>query len=395
MAQDDLQVFSKSSQRLFVDKDALRSSVESLVRSILEEEVARHLGAQPYERTRGRRGHRNGSKPRTMKTCVGELRFDVPQVREGGFRTQVFERYQRSDRALVVAIQEMYVKGVSTRKVGEVLERMGGFELSAASVSRAAAELDDQVRQWRTRALGGKLYPFLVVDARYERVRSVRGQVVSQAVLIVAGITHEGRREVLGLWVGDSESESTWSEAFTDLKSRGLSGVELVVSDAHKGIKASVARHFQGALWQRCKVHWMREALKKCNWRDQKELMKDLRLIFAPTEREQCLAVADEVATKWQPRNLRLSEWIQATAEECLAVWHLLQNMRRRLNSTNMLERLMRELKRRSRVVSIFPNEASLIRLLGSVLLEIHEDWGGEAAAYIDLSAHQAVEMPS
>lgn len=395
MAQDDLQVFSKSSQRLFVDKDALRSSVEALVRSVLEEEVARHLGAQPYERTRGRRGHRNGSKPRTMKTCVGELRFEVPQVREGGFRTQVFERYQRSDRALVVAIQEMYVKGVSTRKVGEVLEKMSGFELSAASVSRAAAELDEQVRQWRTRTLGGKLYPFLVVDARYERVRSVRGQVVSQAVLIVAGITQEGRREVLGLWVGDSESESTWSEAFTDLKSRGLSGVELVVSDAHKGIKASVSRHFQGALWQRCKVHWMREALKKCNWRDQKELMKDLRLIFGPTEREQCLAVADEVATKWQPRNLRLSEWIQATAEECLAVWHLPQNMRRRLNSTNMLERLMRELKRRSRVVSIFPNEASLIRLLGSVLLEIHEDWGGEAAAYIDLSAHQAVEMPS
>jgi transposase-like protein len=330
-----------------------------------------------------------------MKTSVGELHFEVPQVRHGGFRTQVFERYQRSDRALVVAIQEMYVKGVSTRKVGEVLEKMGGFELSAASVSRAAAELDEQVRQWRTRSLADKLYPFLIVDARYERVRSVRGHVRSQAVLIIAGINHEGRREVLGLWVGDSESDSTWSDAFSDLKSRGLSGVELVVSDAHKGIKAAVVRHFQGALWQRCKVHWLREALKKCNWRDQKELIKDLRLIFSPTEREQCLAVGEEIAAKWKQRCPGLSRWIPESVEECLAVWHLPQNIRRRLNSTNMLERLMRELKRRSRVVSIFPNEASLVRLLGSVLLEMHEQWGGEAPVYIDLSAHQAVEMTS
>jgi putative transposase len=393
-AHDELQGVGKSSQRLFLDKDALRSSVEALVRSVLEEEIARHLGAQPYERSAGRRGSRNGTKPRTMKTCVGELHFDVPQVREGGFRTQVFERYQRSDRALVVAIQEMYVKGVSTRKVGDVLEAMGGFELSAASVSRAAAELDEQVRQWRTRSLGAKLYPFLIVDARYERVRSVRGQVVSQAVLIICGVTHEGRREALGLWVGDSESDSTWSHAFEDLKSRGLSGVELVVSDAHKGIKSAVARLFQ-ALWQRCKVHWLREALKKCNWRDEKEVMKDLRLIFAHAEREQCMAVAVEVAAKWQSRNPKLSQWIEKTIEECLAVWHLAPSMRRRLNSTNMLERLMRELKRRSRVVSIFPNEASLVRLLGSVLIEIHEHWGGEGPAYIDLAAHQAVEMTS
>jgi len=395
MAQDELHAGSKSSQRLFVDRGALKSSVEALVRQVLEEEVALYLGAQPYERTQERRGSRNGTKPRTMKTCVGELRFDVPQVREGGFRTQVFERYHRSDRALVVAIQEMYIKGVSTRKVGDVLEAMGGFELSAASVSRAAGELDEQVRQWRTRSLSDKLYPYLIVDARYERVRSVRGQVTSQAVLVICGVTHEGRREVLGFWVGDSESESTWSEAFADLKSRGLSGVEVVVSDAHKGIRAAVSRHFQGALWQRCKVHWLREALKKCHWREQKELMKDLRLIFAPTERQQCLEVASEVAAKLQAHNRRLSQWVLGSVEDCLAVWHLPANLRRRLNSTNMLERLMRELKRRSRVVSIFPNEASLVRLLGSVLVEVHEQWGGETAAYIDLSGYQAVEMTS
>jgi putative transposase len=395
MAQDRVHAGSKSSQALFIDEGALRASVQALVRSVLEEEVARHLGAQPYERTEARRGSRNGNKPRTMKTCVGELRFAVPQVREGGFRTQVFERYQRSDRALVVAIQEMYVKGVSTRKVGDVLEAMGGFELSAATVSRAAAELDDQVGQWRTRSLADKLYPFLIVDARYERMRNSRGQVVSQAVLVICAITHQGKREALGMWVGDSESESTWGDAFADLKGRGLAGVKLVVSDAHLGIKAAVARHFQGALWQRCKVHWLREALKKCHRREQKELMKGLRLIFAPAERSQCMAVAKEVAAQWETKNRKLSQWILETVEQCLAVWHLPQNMRQRLNSTNMLERLMRELKRRSRVVSIFPNEASLVRLLGSVLVEVHEQWGGEAAAYIDMAAHQAVEMTS
>jgi putative transposase len=389
MAYEKLHDGGESSQRLFLDKEALRRSVEGLVRSVLEEEVARFIGAQRYERTDSRRANRNGSKPRTMKTCVGELHFDVPQVREGGFRTQVFERYQRSDRALVVAIQEMYVKGVSTRKVGDVLEQMGGFELSAASVSRAASDLDEQVRQWRMRPLTGE-YPYLVVDARYEKVRSARQQVVSQAVLVVAGISHTGRREILGVWNGDSESEQTWGQAFSELLGRGLSGVELVVSDAHKGIRKAVDRHFQGCLWQRCKVHWMREALKKCSWRDEKEVLKDLRAIFASCEREQCLAVAAEVALKWHERNAKLSTWISETVEECVAVWHLPAGHRRKLNSTNMIERVMRELKRRSRVVSIFPNEASLVRLMGAVLLEMDEQWQCERAPYLSMDA---VEM--
>jgi len=389
MAHENLHDGGESSQRLFLDKEALKRSVEVLVRSVLEQEIGRHLGAQRYERTQSRRGSRNGTKPRTMKTCVGELHFDVPQVREGGFRTQVFERYQRSDRALVVAIQEMYVKGVSTRKVGDVLEQMGGFDLSAASVSRAAAELDEQVRQWRMRPLAGQ-YPYLVVDARYEKVRSTRQQVVSQAVLVVAGISHSGRREILGVWNGDSESEQMWGQAFSELLERGLSGVELVVSDAHGGIRRAMDRHFQGCLWQRCKVHWLREAIKKCSWRDQKEVIKDLSAIFASCEREQCLAVAGEIALKWQGRNAKLSVWISETVEQCLAVWHLPANHRRKLSSTNMLERVMRELKRRSRVVSIFPNEASLVRLMGAVLLEMDEQWQCERAPYLNMDA---VEM--
>lgn len=391
MAQDELHDDGQISQRLFLDREALKASVEVLVRWVLEEEVSRYLGAQPYERTQGRRGNRNGTKSRTMKTCVGDLRFDVPQVREGGFRTQVFERYQRSDRALVVAMQEIYVKGVSTRKVGEVLQEMGGFDLSAATVSRAAAELDDQVSKWRQRRLEGE-YRYLIVDARYEKIRSSEGKVVSQAVLVAAGVNHEGHREILGVWTGDSESEQTWGQVFRDLLDRGLNGVQLVVSDAHKGIRKAMERHLQGCLWQRCKVHWMRDAIKKVSWKDEKELIKDLQSIFASVERKQCLAAAAEIARKWEKRKPGLSAWILDTVEDCLGVWHLPANHRRKLNSTNMLERAMRELKRRSRVVSIFPNQASLVRLLGAVLLEMDEQWRCERAPYLNMAA---VEMTS
>lgn len=393
MTRKKLQVSESGNHKLFVGGDALRESIQTLVRSILEDEVERFIGASRYERSDGRRASRNGTKPRTMQTSVGRLEFEVPQVREGGFRTQVFDKWQRSDRALVVAVQEMYVQGVSTRKVSAVLEQMGGGEMSAATVSRCAAELDEQVQSFRMRRLDDKLWPCLVVDARYEKVR-VRGRVISQAVLVVAGISSQGRREVLGLWCGDSESEQTWGAAFAELKARGLSGVQVVVSDAHKGIQAAVAKHFQGSLWQRCKVHWMREALKKVGWREAKALMVDLRLIFGGGDRERCLWVAGEVAEKWRD-HAKLAGWIEETAEQCLAVWDLPQVLRKRLNSTNMLERLMRELKRRSRVVGIFPNEQSLMRLLGSVLIETDEKWSCEGSAYLNVDALWAMEMPS
>jgi len=395
MTRKNLQFEEEFTQSLFVDADALRRSVELLVRTTLEEEVDRFIGVGRYERGVERKATRNGTKPRTMQSCVGKLRFDVPQVREGGFQTRVFERWQRSERALAVVVQQMYVQGVSTRKVTEVLEKMGGCEMSAATVSRCASELDAEVQQWRSRGLSGKVWPCVIVDARYEKVRNRSGRVVSQAVLVACGVCGEGRREVLGVWVGDSESESTWGSAFAELKARGLSGVQVVVSDAHTGIRAAVAKHFQGALWQRCKVHWMREAVKKVGWREEKELMAELRTIFSHGEREHCLRVAGEVAAKWKEKHKKLADWILESVEACLAVWDMPEVLRRRLNSTNMLERLMRELKRRSRVVSIFPNEASVIRLLGSVLIEIDEKWACEPGVYLNPEALRAVEMTS
>jgi putative transposase len=266
-------------QRLFIDEGALAGMIQACVRQVLEEEVTRHIGADPYERSECRRGHRNGTKPRTMQTAVGRLHFEVPQVRQGGFRPSVFERYQRSDRALVAALQEMVVQGVSTRRVATVLEEMAGFEVSATTVSRSMAELDEEIARWRGRPLDEHEYPYLIIDARYEKVR-VNGRVISQAVLVAAGINDEGRRELLGFWRGDSESEATWSEVLIDLKRRGLKGVELVVSDAHAGIRAALGRHLQGASWQRCRVHLMREMLKKVGWRDYRELAADLRAIY-------------------------------------------------------------------------------------------------------------------
>jgi putative transposase len=370
-------------QGLFVDAEVLKQMIEILVRQVLEAELENYIGAGFYERSEQRRGHRNGTKPRTMKTRIGDLHFEVPQVREGGFYPSAFERYQRSEKALVCAIQEMVVQGVSTRDVKKVMEEMGGFEVSAATVSRAMAELDEEIRRFRTRRLVEHEYPYLIVDARYERVRR-EGHVRPSAVLIVAGITEEGRREILGYYVGDSESEATWGAVFRDLKDRGVSGIRMVVSDAHKGIRAALARHFQGVSWQRCQVHFMREMLKKASWKDYKELSADLRAVFVSEKKEQCLRTSEEIAQKWEKRYPSLARAIREGVEDCLTVQAMPAACRKRLRSTNMLECVMREMRRRTRVVNIFPNEASCVRLFGALLIELNEQWLIDKRAYLN-----------
>jgi len=379
-----------SARGLFVEPDLLRGLVETVVQEVLEAEVAEYLHAAPYERTAQRRGRRNGSKPRGMKTALGLLELQLPQVREGGFRTQVFERWQRSDKALVAALQEMVVKGVSTRGVSAVLEKLGGFEVSAASVSHAMAQLDEQITAFFERDLSGTNYPYLIIDARYEKVRRA-GRVRSQAVLIVAGVREDGHRELLALSLGDSESEATWGEIFASLKRRKLRGVQLIVSDAHQGIRAAMSRHFQGVAWQRCRVHLMREMLGKVSWRERKELAADVRAIYASEEAEQCRAVGEEIAAKWDRRAPRMSRALRAGLDDTLAVWTLPAHLRRRLNSTNMLERVMKEIKRRTRSVGAFPNEKSCWRLVGAVLLEMQDRWDMEPARYLILDEEAMV----
>jgi transposase-like protein len=364
------------------EQDQFRAMVGVMVRQIMHEEVLRHLEAEPYERTSARKGHRNGYKKRTLNTRLGKLEFEVPQVRGvEPYRPMLFERWQRSERALLVACAEMYYLGISTRKVSQVLEEMGGFSLSAATVSKVACELDEKVEEFRSRRLDEQRWLYLLVDARYEKVRHA-GKIVSRALLIVCGINDDGRREILTWRVGDSESEQTWSEVFGELRRRGVRGVELLVSDDHKGIEAAMRRQFPDARWQQCQTHFMRNALNKVSYRDHKELAKDLRTIFRPSDLRLAREVGREVGLKWEKRAPRVTKQIEERLEYSLTVAEFPAPLRRRLNTTNMLERLMREIKRRTRVVGIFPNVASCDRLVGAILMEQHEVWQCERARY-------------
>jgi putative transposase len=312
----------------------------------------------------------------------------VPQVRDcdrGPYHPSLFAKWERSERALLVACGEMYFQGVSTRNVQQVLWTMcDGVELSAMTVSRIAAEIDEKLKAFRERRLDGSAYPYLQVDARYEKVR-VEGRVVSQAVLVVMGFTHEGRREILDWRVGDSESEQTWSGLFRELKDRGLCGVELVTSDAHRGIRSALLRHLQGSAWQRCQVHFKRELLKKVSYKKSKDLMADIKSVFKGQDVAECLRRGEEMAIQWEKISEKVSKQLREGLGDCLAVMALPAEHRRSLTSTNMLESLMKRLKKRTRVVGVFPNRASCDRLTGAQLMEVHEGWLTESVSYFKM----------
>jgi putative transposase len=360
---------------LLDDPDFLREIVERVVQQVLEAEMTEHIGASPYERTENRTGQRNGYKPRTLRTRVGTLNLLVPQDREGTFSTRLFSRYQRNEKALVLALMEMYLEGVSTRKVKEVTEELCGISFSKSLVSQLAGDLDAELEAWRNRRLEAKAYPYLFVDARYEKVR-VDSRVVSQGVLIVSGVRDDGMREILAVEVSDTESEATYQELFRSLKTRGLSGVELVVSDDHEGLKAAITRHFQGASWQRCQVHYARNLLGMVSFAKRKELGADLRAIFAAPDRERALGIASSVAEKWHGKgHEKVAEHIEEHIEECLTCLAFPESHRRRIRTTNGLERLNQEIKRRTRVVRIFPNRESCLRLVTALAVEQSEEW--------------------
>jgi len=385
MAQGNIGQVALSLERLFGEQDGLRRFLETVIEQAMSAEVQSHLKAQPHERTADRSGYRNGSKPRKFKTRVGELALSVPQVRGcQPYHPGLFNKWQRSERALLVACGEMYFQGVSTRNVRQVLQSMCDGEISAMTVSRVAGELDEKLAEFRCRRLEHANWPYLMIDARYEKVR-VKGKVVSQAVLVVVGFTDGGRREVLSWSVGDSESEQHWGEVFGGLKDRGLTGVKLVVSDAHRGIRAALGRHFQGTAWQRCRVHFKREMGRKVSYKAMKELMADLAVVYAPWERVECLRRGQEMAAKWQGRCAAVSAMLDEGLEDTVSVLSFPAHQRRKLASTNLLENMMRRLKKRTKVVGIFPNRASCDRLIGAQLLELHEKWQTEEKAYFNM----------
>jgi transposase-like protein len=356
------------------DPDFLRFIVERVIQELLEAEMTAHLHAESYERSAARTGYRNGYKPRQLNTRVGTLTLQVPQDRDGTFSTQLFARYQRSEKALVLALMEMYVEGVSSRKVREITEALCGTSFSKSLVSELAGQMDAELDVWRERPLTEKGFPYLSVDARYEHVRQ-GGQIVSQGVLIVAGIRADGRREILAVAVADTESAATYHRLFSDLKARGLSGVRLVTSDSHAGLKAAIDRHFQGASWQRCQVHFTRDLVGMIGAGRRGELAADLREIFATTTREQALTMAEMVSARWESTHPAVARLLEHGIEDCLACLAFPSAHRARIRTTNGLERLNEEIKRRTRVVRIFPNADACLRLVTALCAEQSEEW--------------------
>jgi len=348
------------------------------------------LGAGLYERTDSRRGYANGYKPKTVDTRIGRLNVAVPQVRgDVDFYPSALERGCRSERALKLAIAEMYVKGISTRRVTDVLEKMCGLEISSTQVSQVAKLLDEQLEKWRSRLLGE--YPYLVLDAHYEKVRK-NGSVVSCAVFTAIGIDTDGKREILGVSVSLSEAETHWRGFLKSLKKRGLSGVKFVSSDDHDGLKTALNAEFTGVIWQRCQCHLQRNAVKyvpKVSMRNQ--VTEDLRDIFNAKDRTSAEERLQKCIEKYSKSAPQLAEWIEDNIPEGLGVFALPCEHRKRMRTTNMLERLHEELKRRTRVARLFPNEASLLRLVSAIEMEISEDWIA-SKRYLDMNVEMENE---
>ena len=353
--------------------EAIPELVKVLLDSVMQAERAKYLQAGEYERTEDRKGHANGYKPKTVKTKLGEITFAIPQVREGGFYPSALEKGMRSERALVIALAEMYVQGVSTRKVKAITEELCGVEISAMQVSRAAAQLDSVLQEWRERPLGEISY--LYVDARYEKVRDA-GQVRDAAVLVASGITPEGERQILGVSVSLSEHETHWKAFLKSLKDRGMYGVKLVTSDAHEGLGAARRAVFGSVPWQRCQFHLQQNAgayVPKQSMR--MEVAADIRAMFNAPDRKTAEEYLQVAIQKYAISAPRLSAWMEENLAEGFTVFDFPLEHRRSIRTTNSLERINKEIRRRTRVVGVFPNEASCLRLISAKLMEISEEW--------------------
>jgi len=353
--------------------DFLRPLVQKVVQEVLESEMEDLLQASKHERSDGRTGYRSGYYPRGLVTRVGKIELQVPQDRQGRFSTQVFERYQRSEKAFVTALSEMYIQGVSTRKVTKITEELCGHEISASTISTLNRKLDAQLQLFAHRPLDQE-YPYLILDARYEKVRE-DGVIRSRAVLVAIGINWDGRREVLGVELANRESRSSWKDFLLGLKKRGLHGVELVITDSHEGLKRAIAEVLPEACWQRCYVHFLRNALDYLTRKADPDCLIELRWLYDRRSLEEARKDLMNWLSKWQERYPRLCEWAEANIEETFTFYRYPLAHHKHLKSTNMLERINEELKRRTHVIRIFPNAQSCQRLLRALCVEIHEGW--------------------
>jgi len=389
MAQYNITIDSEILHYLFVKgtkDEKLAKLLESVLNQILAAQATEQVKAEPYERTEERQDYRNGYYSRNLITRVGTLTLKVPRLRNGKFTTDLFNRYQRSEQALLLALMEMVVNGVSTRKIEEITYELCGTEFSKSTISELCKNLDPIITAWNSRPLREKSFPFVIVDAMVIRVRE-EGRVRQRSVLIAVGINEDGYREVLGLMIGDSESEDSWSEFFSWLKQRGLHGVDLVVSDHHSGLVQAICRHFQGATWQRCQTHFMRNILDKTPKALQKEIHAKLRAIFEAPDPRTARMLLNQVLDEYRDKAPKAMEILEEGFEDAIAVLELPEPYRRRLRTTNMLERLNEEIRRRERVIRIFPSRESGIRLIGALLMEQDEKWAS-GRKYLDMTEY-------
>jgi len=353
--------------------EGLPDLIRIMVNEAMRIERENFLGAKPYERSEERQGHANGYKPKTVKTRVGEVTFDIPQVREGGFYPRSLEKGMRSERALLLTLAEMYVQGVSTRKVAAITEKLCGTQISASQVSRASKQLDDELEAWRSRPLGEVVYLYL--DARYEKVRQA-GSVQDAAILMASGVKRDGRRSILGISVSLSEAEAHWRAFLEGLVKRNLGGVQLIVSDDHAGLDAARKAVFTGIPWQRCQFHLQQNGqayVPRVGMRS--EVAEDIRSIFDSPDQEIAEELLKKKVEKYAKLAPKLADWMEVNIPEGFTVFSFPKAHQVRLRTSNQLERLSQEIKRRTRVIRVFPNEQSCLRLISAILLEYSEEW--------------------
>ena len=355
------------------DRELLKGLVKESLQEVLEAEMTETLGAGAGERTADRVGYRAGYYSRGLVTRIGKLELRVPRDREGRFSTELFDRYQRSEKALVSALAEMYVQGVSTRKVKIITEELCGHTFSASTISRINRSLDGMLHRFAERPLE-EAYPYVILDARYEKVR-LDGVIQSQAVFLAIGINWEGRRQLLGVALANRESASSWTTFVTGLKARGLHGVEFVVSDDHAGLKRAIRELLPEAVWQRCYVHFLRNALDYLPRKADDDCRQELRWLYDRRNLKEAQQDLQAWLKRWEKRYPKLTDWVEAHIGETLNFYSLPRQHHKHLKSTNMLERLNEEIKRRTRVVRIFPNAASCLRLVRALCAETHEGW--------------------
>ena len=375
------------------DGDVLREGIRVLSQALMESEVAGLIGAERHERTGERTAYRNGSRPRTWDTRMGTIELAIPKVRPGTYFPSLLQPRRRAEHALLAVVQEAYVHGVSTRKVDDLVKALGVDGISKSEVSRICAELDTTVTAFRTRPLTGE-HRYVWLDATYHKVR-VDGRVISQATVVAVGVTSGGERQVLGVDVGPSEDRAFWTAFLRGLVKRGLKGVRLVISDAHTGLTQAISTVLSGTSWQRCRVHFMRNLLATVPHAAREAIAAIVRTIFAQPDHASALVQLRKVAEGLRGRFAAAARLLEEAAEDVLAYRHLPLEHQRQLHSTNPLERLNKEIKRRSQVVGIFPNPAAVIRLVGAVLLEQDDEWAVAERRYFSAESMTQTASPT